>query len=141
MTSWMNRLGAGAAVLAGVCGVLPAAAWAAGEGGDTRYQADVARCQSGQSQQDKATCLKEAGAAHDERRTGQLQKSPEPTAANASARCEVLPAYQRSDCLARVAGQGASSGSVDGGGVLRETTTTTYTTPAPAPVVQPNVQP
>lgn len=44
--------------------------------------------------------------------------------ANALRRCENLPAFYKVDCEARVNGQGQVSGSVAGGGLLKETTTT-----------------
>jgi hypothetical protein len=44
--------------------------------------------------------------------------------ANALRRCENLPAFYKVDCEARANGQGQVSGSVAGGGLLKETTTT-----------------
>jgi hypothetical protein len=63
--------------------------------------------------------------------------SPEQGQANALQRCAALPAHYKTDCEARVRGQGDVSGSVLGGGLLRETVTTVppppVTSPAPAP--------
>lgn len=50
--------------------------------------------------------------------------SPEQARANELQRCANLPAFYRTDCEARVAGQGQVSGSVIGGGLIRETVTT-----------------
>ncbi|HOB66612.1 hypothetical protein [Ottowia sp.] len=44
--------------------------------------------------------------------------------ANALARCAALPAFYKSDCEARVNGQGEVSGSVIGGGLVKESVTT-----------------
>ena len=44
--------------------------------------------------------------------------------ANELRRCANLPAFYKTDCEARVRGQGQSSGSVIGGGVVTETVTT-----------------
>lgn len=43
---------------------------------------------------------------------------------NAMRRCESLPPFYKVDCEARVNGQGQVSGSVAGGGLLKESTTT-----------------
>lgn len=92
------------------------------------YQQERAACLSGQTQQDKATCLKEAGAARGEAKRGNLTESPI-SSQNAQARCNVLPPADRDDCIRRIQGEGTVSGSVDSGGVYRETTTIV---PAPA---------
>lgn len=93
------------------------------------YAADRAACEQGRTSQDRATCLKEAGAAEDERKRSRLDTAGSPTA-NATARCDNVPAKDKSDCLARIGASTApnqrttTSGSVGGGGVIRETTTT-----------------
>ncbi|WP_137896495.1 hypothetical protein [Ramlibacter sp. 2FC] len=57
--------------------------------------------------------------------TRELTTQPEAQLrANALRRCENLPAFYKVDCEARVNGQGQISGSVAGGGLLKETTTT-----------------
>lgn len=93
---------------------------------DQKYQAEVARCHSGQSQQDHATCLREAGAARDEARKGNLA-SPAPAAADANAtdRCKAQPAADQAECIQRITGSGntTTQGSVAAGGVIRETVT------------------
>lgn len=87
-----------------------------------RYNQERAKCMRGESNQDRATCLKEAGAA--------LQESKKRTAAAGSGgelaqnrlkRCETLPAQEREDCAARM-NQGTTSGSAQTGGVLHELT-------------------
>ncbi|QTD45916.1 hypothetical protein [Ottowia testudinis] len=58
-------------------------------------------------------------------RGGQLAPvSPEQATANALKRCANLPAMYKADCEARVKGQGQVSGSVIGGGLVKETVTT-----------------
>lgn len=84
-------------------------------------------------QQDRAACLREAGAARQEAQRGGLSTPAGATVdANALARCQAQPAADRAACEARVRGTGATSteGSVMGGGVIRETVT-------PLPPTQP----
>lgn len=58
-------------------------------------------------------------------RGGQLTAvSPDQAQNNALQRCASLPAVYKTDCEARVKGQGGVSGSVIGGGVVKETVTT-----------------
>ena len=96
---------------------------------DSTYATDKAACEQGRTSQDRATCLKEAGAAQDERRRSRLDTSGSP-AANATVRCDNVPSKDKADCLARIGAASApnqrttTSGSVGGGGVIRETTTT-----------------
>lgn len=52
------------------------------------------------------------------------QVSPDQATANALQRCASLPAMYKTDCEARVRGQGEVSGSVIGGGMVKETVTT-----------------
>jgi len=85
------------------------------------YEAQRAACQSGQSHQDRATCMREAGAAYDEARRGRLERSADYDS-NARARCERHTGERREECL-MLQGQDAKVyGSVEGGGTLREMT-------------------
>ena len=88
-----------------------------------RYAQEVALCKSGRSHQDRATCLQEAGAALAEAKRGALDKETADLAANRIQRCNPLPEDQRKDCIARMQGQGTTSGSVEGGGIYRELVT------------------
>jgi hypothetical protein len=111
--------------------LLTAGAQAAGSAkvaGTGNYQQERADCISGKSAEDKATCLREAGAAQQDARRGKLANDAD-YQKNAALRCQSLPATDRSDCERRVSGEGATSGSVSGGGVYRELRTTI---PAPA---------
>ena len=103
-----------------------------------RYQQDRAACLSGQSGQDRATCLKEAGAALAEARRGNLsdEQSRRELRRNRMDRCNALTGDDRSDCIARMRGEGTVEGSVSGGGILREKVTIVPGTPdsqAPTP--------
>lgn len=104
-------------------------AWAQAPAAAPAAAAEAARCDG--VQQDKAACQREAGAARQEAARGGLTSGGlSGNQANALARCQQLPAADRADCEARVrGGEGSSSsGSVMGGGVIRETVT-----PVPAP--------
>lgn len=118
----LQRFGAVALVLA-----LAPAAWAAGNKGTSqaqqRYQQERARCLSGQSHQDRATCLKEAGAAYDEARRGRLDNSGSDFTQNATQRCNAQPPEDREACVQRILGAGSAQGSVEGGAIIRQTET------------------
>lgn len=86
-------------------------------------QQERAACMSGRTQQDQATCLREANNAAAEKRRGKLDNSGAQFEANARLRCEALAGEERSACEARVMGYGNTSGSVAGGGVIREVET------------------
>ena len=99
-----------------------------------RYEAERASCMNGSSNQDRSTCLKEAGAARDAARKGQLRDGGGKLRQNAKQRCDVLSGDEARDCLARMNGEGTTSGSAQGGGILRETVTReTHIVEAPAP--------
>lgn len=87
------------------------------------YRQEVQACLSGRTQQAKDTCLEEALNAHDALRRGELARQGENYTANALARCEPLLGEYRVACEARVMGFGSTSGSVAGGGLLREVET------------------
>jgi hypothetical protein len=70
---------------------------------------------------DRATCLREAGAALQEARRGNLSTgSDRDLGQNRMIRCDALPAQDREDCAMRMQGQGSASGSAQQGGILRE---------------------
>ena len=112
---------------------------AAGADAKPAYQKDRADCEAGRTAEDRATCLKEAGAAQDERKRNRLDNAGAP-ATNAVDRCNALVGKDKTDCIARIDGPAkanqkvTTTGSVAGGGVLRETRTTTT---GPAVVVVP----
>jgi len=117
-----------AALVAGLL-VFDAAAATAQE----RYRSERAACLNGSSSQDRATCLKEAGAALAEARKPGGQQQAEPDyRANALLRCDRQPEAERGACRQLVLGAGSSSGSVAEGAIVRELVTKTVGRPASA---------
>jgi len=89
------------------------------------YQQEVQACLTGKTQQDQATCLLEARNANADKRRGVLSTEGS-LEANAMSRCNVFKAgEEKAACEARVMGMGSISGSVAGGGLLREVETVT----------------
>ena len=89
---------------------------------ESQYQLDVQRCNSGQTNQDKATCLKEAGAARDAAKRNQLDNNQSANyTTNSTERCTKLAQPEREDCLLQMRSPSEVKGSVDSGGILRET--------------------
>lgn len=119
----------GLSLLAAGLSFAPGAAFAADAGAST-YQQERAACLSGLSHQDRETCLREAGAARGEARRGNLNDGTTSYEQNAVTRCNALPVADRPDCVRRVSGGGAVSGSVETGGIYRETTTIIVAPPA-----------
>jgi len=111
---------------------------AAAAAAKSTYSKERADCEAGKTGQDRATCLKEAGAAEQERKRNTLDNTGS-MRQNAIERCNTVAAKDKADCLARIEGPSQpnqstkTSGSVAGGGVIRETTTTT--TGAPVVIV------
>jgi hypothetical protein len=87
------------------------------------YQQEVQACMTGRTQQDRETCLKEARNAQADKKRGVLDNAGAQFQANAAARCGVLAGEEKAACQARVMGYGNTSGSVAGGGLLREVET------------------
>jgi hypothetical protein len=85
------------------------------------YQHEVQACMTGKTQQDQATCLKEARNAQSDKQRGRL----EDYAKNTAARCSVLQGEDRAACQARMMGYGNIDGTVAGGGLVREVETVT----------------
>ena len=136
--------------IAGLCfagALLGLAAGAAGAAVPTpdiqaRYEQERSRCLNGESGQAQSTCLREAAAALDAARRGQLGDADARYRQNAKERCRVLRDDEYRDCIARTEGNSTSvNGSVAGGGILRESVTVvrepqpTFRTQPVAPVV------
>lgn len=98
------------------------AALAAPSAAQLLYQQERAACMNGTSNQDRATCLREAAAALQEARRGNLSTGD--LTQNSIARCNGLPADDRADCVSRIQA-GVTTGTARDGGILRE-----YTRPA-----------
>jgi hypothetical protein len=89
-----------------------------------RYATERAACMQGRTNQDRATCLKEAGAALQEARRGELNTAAgRELERNRLARCESQRGADRDDCLLRMQA-GTTTGSAQGGGILREVSKT-----------------
>lgn len=87
------------------------------------YQSEVQACMSGNTQQDRETCMKEARNASAEKKRGRLETYGMHEE-HAKARCDVHQvAEDRAACEARVLGMGSSDGSVAAGGMIREVET------------------
>jgi hypothetical protein len=122
MTTTFNAAALGLASLMLVAGGTAAAATPASEA-QLRYQQERAVCMSGQSNQERATCLKEAGAAFAENKQGSLGRSEDGALQrNRQLRCDALKGGDRDDCMRRMSGEGVTSGSAQQGGILRELT-------------------
>ena len=87
------------------------------------YRHEVQSCMSGNTQQDRDTCLREARNAQADKKRGLLDNNQAQFEANSTARCDVLTGEDKAACKARVMGFGSTTGSVAGGGVLREVET------------------
>ena len=90
-----------------------------------RYEQERQKCQTNNTQDSLATCLREANNALAASKEGQLS-APDPQAQqNATERCDAFQsAQEKAECAARI-NSAPASGSVSGGGVLRESVTTT----------------
>ena len=98
----------------------------------SQYEKERALCMSGKSNQDRATCLKEASAARDAAKRGQLSGADAVSyKKNALDRCKVLTGDDARDCMTRMNGGGTASGSVEAGGIYRESVTTQINPPGP----------
>lgn len=104
------------------------------QGADADYRRQVRECESSAANQDRSTCLREARSARADLRRGALTTpSQETLQTNALARCQVFaPGPDMDACRARVMGEGSSTGSVAGGGILREYAVTVPLEPTPA---------
>lgn len=116
-----------AALLATSAGAI--AQTAAPQDAQARYEREREKCMTNNTQDSLATCLREATNALDAARRGQLTSPGVAATENATERCEVFktPEQQR-ECVRRVESPPVS-GSVAGGGVLRESVTTILVPP------------
>lgn len=128
------RVGAYSLLLwAALCPSVPGAQ--AAQPARPEYDRDVAACNDGRPDDQKAACLREAAAAQAERARGVLGDDDRQLRENARRRCDPLPEDQKADCLMRVGGEGKVEGSVREGAIIRETITTDSAVQGPPPVV------
>ncbi len=138
-----TRLHAAALGCATLFAMASASAAVPGSSPEANYQKERATCLSGASQEARATCLREAGAALVEARRGGLTTpTPKQMAFNAELRCQAQPsAEDRDACKRMIRGQGSQDGSVAQGAVVRELSTVEVAPAAglaaPAPARQP----
>lgn len=127
-----------AALLAVTAATAQVATGAAGIDNTGDYRHEVQSCLSGNTQEDRATCLREARNAHAEKIRGRLDNGQQSRfEANSVARCDVQTGDDKAACKARVMGFGDSSGSVAGGGVLRQVETVVPPSQADTATVEP----
>ena len=118
---WFRNLALAAAGTLLCATVTLAASAGALTGDQARYRQDMAECSSGQSNQDTATCRREAqNSLAEAKRNGLNEARPGEQDQNALRRCSVHQGADRTDCEARMRGEGHVEGSVASGGVLRE---------------------
>ena len=95
------------------------------------YAHDRQTCLERGSGQELTACLKEAGAVLAQRDGLGASVSPEQLQRNRLMRCDAFKGDDHADCIARTQGMGTVTGSVGGGGILRELVTTTTVSSAP----------
>ena len=100
------------------------------------FASEVEACRTGRTQQDQATCLQEARNARADKQRGVLATGSDHQS-NATARCEALTGEDKAACQARVLGYGNTTGSVAGGGVLREVETVVLPPGATSVTIEP----
>jgi hypothetical protein len=101
------------------------------------YQQEVNACMTGKTQQDRDTCLREARNAQADKKRGVLDNAGAKFESNAAARCDVLMGEEKAACQARVMGFGNTTGSVAGGGLLREVETVVMPAGAGSVTIEP----
>jgi len=115
--------GASALLAVGAATAQVAAPGTAGIDATGNYQSEVQACLSGATQQDRATCLKEARNARADKQRGVLSTEGD-LQANGMRRCEIFTSGEdKAACQARILGRGKVEGSVAGGGLIREVET------------------
>lgn len=98
----------------------------------SRYAKESAACSRIAEHGARANCLSEASTRLAATQPTAPGENAELLRQNAIKRCEALPEPERKECLLRMQGQGTVSGSVEGGGVLRELVTREVGVPAAA---------
>ena len=112
-----------AALLAVTAATAQVASGTTGIDSSGSYEQEVNACMTGKTQQDQATCLREARNAQADKKRGVLDNAGAQFDSNAATRCNVLTGEEQAACQARVQGFGSTTGSVAAGGLLREVET------------------
>lgn len=89
------------------------------------YQKERGWCMVNTVGDERAACLRDSAAAQAEKRKGSLDSNAANFSANITRRCDVYSGEDRAACIARVKGYGSESGSVQGGGIIRQVETIT----------------
>jgi hypothetical protein len=89
---------------------------------NAKFEQDKANCLAGKASAERNACMKEATKARNSARNAPIYDDAT-YKHNKFDRCRVLSGDEARDCFARMKGEGTVSGSVEGGGVLRETVT------------------
>ena len=97
------------------------------------YQQERAACLAGSTGQERDACLREAAAALKEASSSRFNDDAAQIERNRLRRCEDLAAQDKLICERKMRGEGETSGSVQGGGVLRSIVTVVPATAASAP--------
>ena len=101
------------------------------------YQSEMQACMSGQTQQSREDCMKEARNAQADKNRGVLDNAGAPVA-NAMGRCDAHASGEdQAACRARIMGMGSTQGSVAGGGMIREVETVVMPAGQSSVTVQP----
>jgi hypothetical protein len=116
-----TRLNTGLALCAAAFFLGATPAFAAGKVSEAQatYNRDRAECMTRTDREDRATCLREAGAALQEAKRGGLTNEQSQLEKNRLARCDNQPAKDRDECVRRM-NEGTVTGSVKSGAVVRE---------------------
>jgi len=87
---------------------------------DKQYRRERMVCESMPIGPERTVCLREAAAARDAAKRGDLATPQSTYDRNALARCKALPVADRDSCVRRMRGEGETRGSVAEGGIYRE---------------------
>lgn len=101
---------------------------------EAAYKSDRAACQALSPNQDRTSCLRDAGAHRAQAlRQGVRSPSSQDLERNALQRCKAHPPAEQARCERMARGEGNVSGSVAAGGTIRELVTQEPVPPVPAP--------
>jgi len=120
----LRALTVGAALLVASVASAQSGAGSAQSSVEANYQRDRAACMASDSQHERTSCLREAGAVRAEAMRGASRggESQETLTRNALERCKRQSPEQQAICERMVRGEGTTRGSVEGGGMIRELT-------------------